>query len=107
MQPNTLIIEAIARQLCVTASYNRQQMLLAPHMLYRRHDALYVDCVTLFRDGLPPREVKLGSFKLDGLGGLALCDTPFARSPLFDPGLPRYVGTALFAVEGAERVAAA
>lgn len=101
MPANALIIEAIARQVCVSATYNRTRVLLAPHILYTRHGALFVDAVTLERDGQPPREPKLGSFKIDGLGAVALDDRPFSISTLFEPRTERYEGTALFAVEDA------
>src|SRR5215207_7815604 len=99
MSANTIIIEGIARQLCVTATYNRTRVLLAPHILYTRNDALFVDAVTLERDGQPPRELRLGSFKIDGLGAVALVDRSFQASELFEPTAERYAGTALFAVE--------
>ena len=62
------VLEAIARERCIEATYNRVEVRLAPHILYTRHGELYVDAVTILRDGKPPREVKLGSFKLAGWG---------------------------------------
>ncbi|MET0180852.1 MAG: hypothetical protein ABW194_10290 [Novosphingobium sp.] len=99
MLANAVVIEAIARQLCVTATYNRSRVVLAPHILYTRHESLFIDAVTLERDGQPPRELRLGSFKLDGLGAVALDERRFNVSELFEPATERYAGTALFAVE--------
>jgi hypothetical protein len=99
MLANAVVIEAIARQVCLTATYNRTRVVLAPHILYTRNDALFVDAVTLERDGQAPRELRLGSFKLDGLGAVALDNRRFDISTLFEPGTERYAGTALFAVE--------
>lgn len=99
MLPNAIVIEAIARQRCVSATYNRTRIVLAPHILYTRNEALFIDAVTLERDGQPPREARLGSFKLDGLGAVALHDRPFRVSELYEPATERYAGTALFAVE--------
>lgn len=99
MLANAVVIEAIARQLCVTATYNRTRVVLAPHILYTRHEALFIDAVTLERDGQPPREPRLGSFKLDGLGAVALHDRRFDVSELYARETERYAGTALFAVE--------
>lgn len=99
MSANAIVIEAIARQVCVTATYNRTRIVLAPHILYTRNDALFVDAVTLERDGQAPRELRLGSFKLDGLGEVALNERRFDISGLFEPETERYAGTALFAVE--------
>ena len=98
METNRIVLEAIARGTCIAAVYNRMQVTLAPHILYTRHDQLYVDAVTVERDGQVPREVKLGSFKLDGLHELMLADRPFEREPVFDPGEDRYRGVTLFAV---------
>lgn len=99
MELNKIILEAIALQKCVLASYNRTAVKLAPHILYTRHDALFIDAVTLERDGQAPREKKLGSFRLTGLKDIALDDSRFQPEPLFDRNDPRYEGTALFAVE--------
>lgn len=98
MDPSRVVLEAIALGTCIEAVYNRMKVLLAPHILYTRHDELYVDAVTVERDGQPPREVKLGSFKLTGLREMALADRRFERQLDFDPGDSRYAGVTLFAV---------
>jgi hypothetical protein len=99
MHANTLLLEAIALRKHVEAIYNRVAVKLAPHILYTRHDELFVDAVTVERDGQPPRELKLGTFKLAGLRDLALGDGRFLPQPFFDAADPRYAGVALFAVE--------
>jgi len=99
MHPNRLVLEAIALRKHVAAIYNREAVKLAPHILYTRHDELFVDAVTVERGGRPPREVKLGTFKLAGLRELAVADGPFLPQPSFDPADSRYEGVALFAVE--------
>ena len=66
MIPNKEFFEGVALKKCVAATYNKTQFRLAPHILYTRHDELYVDAVALEKDGAPPREVKLGTFKLSG-----------------------------------------
>ena len=98
METNRIVLEAIARGTCIEAVYNRMKVTLAPHILYTRHDELYVDAVTVERDGRPPREVKLGAFKLTGLREVALAGQSFAREPVFDPGDGKYAGVTLFAV---------
>jgi hypothetical protein len=98
METNRIVLEAIARGTCIEAVYNRMRVTLAPHILYTRHDELYVDAVTVARDGQPRREVKLGAFKLDGLHELAITDQPFERETVFDPDESRYAGVTLFAV---------
>jgi hypothetical protein len=96
---NQTVLEAIARRQCLNATYNRVRMKLAPHILYTRNDALYVDAVALEKGGVAPREKKIGSFKIDGLSGLALANESFAPSPVFNPFDPKYDGTKLFMVE--------
>lgn len=93
------IFEAIVKRQAVAATYNRGAVTLAPHAIYTRHDELYVDAVTLERDGKPPKETKLGTFKLVGLGALRITPRRFAISTLFVPGEHRYEGNALMMVE--------
>jgi hypothetical protein len=71
MPADELLGTAIRTRTCVRAVYNRTAIRMAPHALYRRNDDLFVDGVVLERDGQPPRELKLGTFKLDGLKDLA------------------------------------
>lgn len=86
-----LVVVAISKKLCLTATYNKTVIRLAPHILYTRHDDLFVDAVVLERDGAKPKLIKLGAFRLSGLGGLALTPVPFDRSETFDPANPNYV----------------
>ena len=97
--PTPTILEAIVTRRCVTARYNRQLVTLAPHVLFTKHDALHVGAVTVERDGALPREPKLGVFKLDGLGAIALTEREFAVSDLWQVGDERFAGKALLAVE--------
>lgn len=99
MSSNKLLLEAIALRKCVTAIYNRGTVKLAPHILYTRHDELFIDAVTVSRDGKPPREIKIGTFKLAGLNDLALDDAFFEPEPGFDAADEKYAGVALFAVQ--------
>ena len=98
MEASRILLEAIALRTCIEATYNRMKMRLAPHILYTRHDELFIDAVTLQRDGRPPREVKLGTFKLAGLREVALAGQPFQPAPVFDPRESKYAGVTLFAV---------
>ena len=59
-----IVFEAIVKQHALAATYNRGSVTLAPHIVYTRHGELYVDAATLERDGKPPRESKIGAFKL-------------------------------------------
>lgn len=95
-----IIFEAIVKQLCVATTYNRMEVTLAPHILYTRHGEMYVDAVTLERDGRPPKELKVGAFKLAGLNPLRLTARRFDRSELFQPKDPKYRDVTLMAIEG-------
>lgn len=101
MTTHPILLEAIALKKCIVATYNRVEMLLAPHILYTKNNAFYIDAVALEKNGEPPKEKKLGAFHLAGLTGLGLADRHFEpEAGLFDPGLDRYQGGAtLFAVE--------
>jgi hypothetical protein len=98
METNRILLEAIALGTCIEAVYNRMKVRLAPHILYTRHDELYIDAVTVERDGRPPREVKLGTFKLTGLREVTRVEQRFEREPGFDPGQSKYAGVTLFTV---------
>lgn len=99
MEANRIILEAIALKKCIEATYNRMVVKLAPHILYTRHGELYVDAVTVERDGKPPREIKLGTFKLSGLSIAGIIPRPFTAETIFDPKDPKYDGVTLFVVE--------
>lgn len=73
-------------------------MKLAPHVLYSKNNALFIDAVTLEKHGEPPREKKLGAFHLLGLNDLALTDQRFEIDTLFEPAAEKYEGVTLFMV---------
>lgn len=77
MEPETLLAAAILQRRAVTATYNNGQVVLQPSALYREHDALFLLAVATLRDGKPPREPKLGTFRLAGLNNLAVLDESF------------------------------
>lgn len=99
MADNKAILEAIALRICLSGSYNRAPVILAPHVLYRRNDSLFIDALTIERDGQPPRETKFGSFNLAGLTDVAVTGTPFDASPLFNRMDPKYRDGTLFMVD--------
>lgn len=97
--PVPTILEAIVRRRCIAVTYNRQHIILAPHILYTRHGELHVDAVAVERDGKSPRELKIGTYRLSGLGGISATDRDFFAVAEFDPGAERYQGETLLAVE--------
>lgn len=99
MIPNKEFFEGVALKKCVAATYNRTKFRLAPHIVYTRHDELYVDAVALEKDGEPPREVKLGTFKLSGLKEVSVEDEHFQPVDIFEPEAEKYEGETLLVVE--------
>jgi hypothetical protein len=100
MSTNPLLLEAIALKKCVTTVYNGVAMKLAPHVLYSKNNALFIDAITLEKHGEPPREKKLGAFHLQGLNELHVIDEHFEPDELFEPDAEKYEGVALFKVSG-------
>ncbi|MFK4794719.1 hypothetical protein [Sphingobium sp. ZW T5_29] len=99
MTAPTTIFEAIALQKCLMATYNKLVVKLAPHILYTRHDEMFIDAVTIEREGRPPRELKLGTFKLVGLNDVSILDETFeAMHGLYDETDAKYKGVTLFAI---------
>lgn len=96
-----VVFEAIVRQQCITGIWNRSKVVLAPHVVYTRHGELFVDAITVARDNMLVRQPKLGTFKLGGLGEVALSQRAFEISDLFEPEAERYDGATLLKVERA------
>ena len=94
-----VVFEAIVKQQALFATYNRGEVTLAPHIVYTKHGEFYVDAVTLERDGKPPKESKVGAFKIAGLGSMRVTPRRFTPSDLFDPNDARYEGVTLLAVD--------
>lgn len=101
MLPNKELLQAIATRVCATATYNRDRIVLAPHILYTRHGEVHADGVVLERNDVPPKEVKLGTFKLAGLHDVAVTDRQFVPDPIFDPNAEKYAGVTLFVIDRA------
>ncbi len=97
--PPAIVLEAIVKQRAIAATYNRADVTLAPHILYTRHGDLHIDALTLERDGRPPKEHKIGTFKLTGLGALRLTPRKFEASHLFNARDAKYVDVKLLSVE--------
>ncbi|WP_253183251.1 hypothetical protein [Sphingobium phenoxybenzoativorans] len=88
--PANLIAQAIQVRVCLTAVYNKASFLMAPHILYTKHDDLFIDAMTVECDGKAPREPKLGTFKLSGLNDVAMTGQRFTPLEGFDPTDQKY-----------------
>lgn len=99
MLPSKEFFEGVALKKCVSATYNNTAFKLAPHILYTRHDEMHVDAVPVEKDGQPPREIKLATFKLAGLTDVRVEEQHFERSEVFEPAAEKYDGTTLLAIE--------
>jgi len=93
-----LIVQAIRRKLCIVAIYNKTSMQIAPHILYTKHDDLFVDGVVLLREGKAVAELKLGTFKLAGLNNVSLTAESFTVQPLYNPADAKYEGATVMKV---------
>lgn len=83
-----MLYDAIREHTCLGATYNKDNILLAPHMLYTVHEEPFVRGVTLERNGKRPRELKIGTFKVAGLGNLRSTARRFVPQPGFDSEPP-------------------
>jgi predicted transcriptional regulator len=93
LTPQALLCRAIATRSCVEAIYNKQHMVLAPHIVFTRHDEPFVRAVAVERDGKRPAMVKLGTFRLTGLVDLKATTKRFLPNAVFERDAPEYVGT--------------
>ncbi|MBA2935738.1 hypothetical protein HZF05_16775 [Sphingomonas sp. CGMCC 1.13654] len=99
MDAEHILAAAIERKVRIRAVYNKGRVILAPHILYTRHDELYLDAVTVERDGAAPRETKLGTFKVQGLNDPRLDNYRFRPFAAFRPSDPKYAGATLATVQ--------
>ncbi len=65
-----LIAGAIRNKVSLRARYNDQQVLIAPQILFTRHEAPHVEAMVLERDGRKDQEPRLRTFNLAGLHDL-------------------------------------
>lgn len=96
---NSRILEAIALRRQLSARYNKLDLILAPHVLYKRNDSFFIDAITILRDGQEPREPKVGSYNLAGLSEVSVLDGGFDVHPLFDRMDPKYRDNTLFMID--------
>jgi predicted transcriptional regulator len=94
-QPLDILRMAITHKLCVTTTYNKRRVLLAPHIVFTRHDEPYLRAVTIELDDKRPKEAKLGTFKLVGLGPISLTGRSFEPFADYRASAPEYAGTTL------------
>jgi predicted transcriptional regulator len=102
-EPLDMLRAAIARQSCVTTTYNKRTVTLAPHIVYTRHDEPFLRAVTVALDGNKPRELKLGTFKVAGLGALNDSASLFVRHPDFSADDADYQGVTLAVIRPSAR----
>ena len=96
--PQRLVIEAIALKRAITAEYNGTEMLLGPHLLFSRHDDLFLNALNLRKVWRSEEEKRLGAFKLDGLSKIAVTGESFEPISGFEPVPPRETDLQVFAL---------
>lgn len=92
-----IIMEAIARRTAFAARYNGTVIRLAPHLLFERHDDLFVSALNMDKTWRSDEAPRLGQFKLAGLGDVALIDETFEPIEGFDQTAPRPGDTVILA----------
>jgi len=90
----------IEQQLGLRAAYNRGPVILAPHILYGRGGALFLDAVVLERDGTRSEGDALATFKLSTLRDPVTIMEPIAITRAFDAGHARYSEHIIASVAG-------
>lgn len=96
-----ILCQAIARKVCVTATYNRKPMTLAPHAVYTKHDEPHLAAVTVDQDGKKPMRPKVGTFKLSGLTDVAITKKLFATHKEFSAADPKFIDQTICMIPGA------
>lgn len=92
------MMEAIARRRTVTAQYNGNQMVLAPHLMFERRGDLFVSALNLSKNWRSADDWRLGHFKLDGLGATELQDEEFDPLPSYEATPPHEEDTLVLAI---------
>ncbi|MGQ0659732.1 hypothetical protein [Sphingosinicella sp.] len=73
---------AIERQVLTSVAYNRGRSILAPLQLFSEGGEAFLKAVTVARDGVEPKRLKLGKFKLVALSDLHLVGSEFSAAAL-------------------------
>ncbi|HOB15121.1 MAG TPA: hypothetical protein PK680_10055 [Novosphingobium sp.] len=92
------LLEAISRKRLVEAQYNGAVIRLAPHLMFERHDDLFVSALNLGKTWRSDEEPRLGQFKLAGLSNARLLEESFEPLESFDGSVPREDDIAVLAV---------
>jgi len=77
-----LVAGAIRTKTGLQAPYNGQQVLLAPQILFTRHEAPHLEAAVIERDGRRDEETRLRTFNLAGLHELRTSGRRFAPQDL-------------------------
>lgn len=96
-----LLCEAVARKVCVTVTYNRKPMTLAPHAVFTKHGEPYLAAVTVDQEGKKPMRPKVGTFKLSGLTDIAITKKLFAVHKEFNAADPKFADQTICMIPGA------
>jgi len=93
MTDSETIRDAIAKKRCIEITYNNMRLKVAPHILYTRHGAPFLDGVPVEREGKELNDPRLATFKLAGLRDVAVIDRSFEPMPGFDENDQKYSET--------------
>ncbi len=93
-----ILMEAITLRKCVCATYNKDKLILAPHVLYTQHDEYFVDALAVERNGAAPKQFKIGIFKVTGLKSLIIDEKSFQPMRKFESAREKFTGTIIATV---------
>lgn len=91
--------QAIAEKRYVRTVYNSEDMILAPHQLFVRHDSLFLGAFNPNKNWRGPEDHRLSYFNISGFGAVRLQDDGFAPLDLDLSELPRPEDQMLMALE--------
>ncbi|MFD1610514.1 hypothetical protein ACFSCW_01715 [Sphingomonas tabacisoli] len=82
VQPGRAVVAAAMRnRRCLRGRYNGGSVVLAPYLLYERHEIPHLAALTVSRDGKVGRAEKLSVYRLPGLTDLELTGELFEPVP--------------------------
>ncbi len=96
--PGRVFFEAIACKRVVVATYNGNEVRLAPHQLFSRHGDMFLTALNLSKNWRSEDEWRLGQFKLQGLSNVTLSDETFEPLDDYDGSVPREGDEQLFTI---------
>lgn len=84
-----ILMRALVLKQAVTARYNGEELMLAPHVLFERRGELFLRALNMRKNWRTAEQPRLGQFKIAGLAGVQLTGKRFKPLPAYRTGLPQ------------------